>query len=235
MNFIKFSLGVALPLFMLTIFCCHISAEEIKRPVATGDVNETYEERFGQAEVLMKRGVALGREKKYHESVTELRKAIELIPDNGPLWYNLGMSLYNAGETAEARRAWQKTVSLRPDYADAWYMLGLLDEKSGRAADAIAAYARSSELKPGDGEAQAALIRECLRLARQKFAQLQKNDPALAQKLAGEFPGSVNPSSDPQKHPLADTEIPGTGKTFDEMLEIFKRIPFQRHQPQGQQ
>lgn len=145
------------------------------------------------------------------------------------------MSLYNNGETAEARRAWQKTVSLRPDYADAWYMLGLLDEKSGRAADAIAAYARSSELKPGDGAAQAALIRECLKLARQKFEQLQKTDPALAKKLAGEFPGNVNPSADPNKHPLADTEIPGTGKTFDEMLEIFKRTPFQRHQPKGRQ
>lgn len=234
MNIIKISLRAVLSILMLTL-CCNISAEEIKRPAVTGDVNETYEERFGRAEALMKQGVALGREKRYRESVDELRKAIELIPDNGPLWYNLGMSLYNNGEIAEARQAWQKTVSLRPDYSDAWYMLGLLDAKSGRAAEAIAAYARSSELKPGDGTAQAALIRECLKLARQKFELLQKIDPALAKKLAGEFPGTVSPSADPNKHPLADTEIPGTGKTFDEMLEIFKRIPFQRHQPKSRQ
>jgi tetratricopeptide (TPR) repeat protein len=181
----------------------------------------------------MKRGVALGREKKYRESVVELKMAIELIPDNGPLWYNLGMSLYNADETAEARAAWQKTVSLRPDYADAWYMLGMLAAREGRAADAIAAYAKSSELKPLDGEAQSALIRECLKLARQSFEQLQKTDSGRAKKLAGEFGGGATPSIDQGKHPLADTVIPGTGKTFDEMLEIFKRTPFQRQQPTG--
>jgi len=193
----------------------------------------SYEQRFSRAEELMKRGVALGREKKYVESAEELRKAIELIPDNGPLWYNLGMSLYNGGESAAARRAWQKTVELRPDYADAWYMLGLLDAKEGKSADAIAAYAKSSELKPQDGEAQAALIKECLKLARSKYQQLQQTDPDRAKKLAGEFPGNVSPAVGTGKHPLADTEIPGTGKTFDELLEIFKHTPFQRSQPKG--
>ena len=200
---------------------------------AAKDAPESYEQRFAEAEGLMKRGVALGREKKYAESAAELRKAIELIPDNGPLWYNLGMSLYNGGETAVARRAWQKTVELRPDYADAWYMLGMLDAKEGRSAEAIAAYAKSSELKPQDGEAQAALVRECLKLARRKYEQLQQSDPARAKKLAGEFPGNASPALGSGKHPLADTEIPGTGKTFDELLEIFKHTPFQRTQPKS--
>jgi len=233
MNSIRLSSGAILPMLMLIVFCCSIFAQDVQLPDTATKSTETYEQRFARAEKLMKRGVALGREKKYRESVVELKKAIELIPDNGPLWYNLGMSLYNGGETAEARTAWQKTVSLRPDYADAWYMLGMLAAKEGRTADAITAYAKSSELKPLDGEAQSALIRECLKLARQNFEQLQKTDPARAKKLAGEFGGGATPSMGQGKHPLADTVIPGTGKTFDEMLEIFKRTPFQRQQSTG--
>ncbi len=214
--------------YAIAILICYNSAALCTEKSPFASKHETYEQRFAEAEKLMKRGVALGREKKYSESVGELKKAIELIPDNGPLWYNLGMSLYNGGETAAARRAWEKTVELRPDYADAWYMLGMLDAKEGRSAEAIAAYAKSSELKPQDGEAQAALVRECLKLARRKYEQLQRTDPARAKKLAGEFPGNASPALGSGKHPLADTEIPGTGKTFDELLEIFKHTPFQR-------
>jgi len=220
---------VILSLFYIYMSVCATHGGETEYNSAKG----AFEQRFAEAEKLMKSGVALGREKKYADSAAELRKAIELIPDNGPLWYNLGMSLYNGGETDAARRAWQKTVELRPDYADAWYMLGMLDAKEGRSAEAIAAYAKSSELKPQDGEAQAALVRECLKLARRKYEQLQRTDPARAKKLAGEFPGNVSPAIGSGKHPLADTEIPGTGKTFDELLEIFKRTPFQRTQPKS--
>lgn len=167
-------LSKAILMVSISLMVCDcIYADEGKEIPTTVFRNESYEQRFGRAEKLMKRGVALGREKKYAESAAELRKAIELIPDNGPLWYNLGMSLYNGGETDAARRAWQKTVELRPDYADAWYMLGMLDAKEGRSAEAIAAYAKSSELKPQDGEAQAALVIECLKLARRKYEQLQ--------------------------------------------------------------
>ncbi|MEW6713080.1 MAG: tetratricopeptide repeat protein [Candidatus Riflebacteria bacterium] len=188
---------------------------------------ETYEQRFSRAEELMKRGVALGRDKKYPESVIELKKAVELIPDNGPLWYNLGMSQYKSGDKSAARVSWQKTVSLRPDYTDAWYMLGMLEAGESRSTEAIVAYEKCLQAKPGDGEAREALIKECLKLARKNFEQLQKTDSARAKKLSGQFSDGLSPSTGENKHPLADTVIPGTGKTFDELLEIFKRTPFQ--------
>lgn len=208
--------------------------------LATGAKNstnasESYTERFDRAEILMKKGVALGRQKKYSESVAELKKAVELIPDNGPLLYNLGMSLYNAGDLGEARKAWQKTVSLRPDYADAWYMLGLLDAKEGNSADAISALIKCVELKPQENDAKAALIKECLKVARKNYEQLAKTDLARAKKLTCEFPTNSALSVSEGKHPLANTEIPGTGKTFDELLEIFKRIPFQPRTPSAHQ
>ncbi|MFZ5951764.1 MAG: tetratricopeptide repeat protein [Candidatus Rifleibacteriota bacterium] len=219
MNGYNRSAIIALTVFLNLAACCELHSE-----TTIPKSSEAYEQRFSRAEELMKKGVALGREKKYGESAAELRKAIELIPDNGPLWYNLGMSLYKGGEISSARNAWQKTVSLRPDYADAWYMLGMIDARENRAIDAIVAYEKSSKLKPQDGEALESLIKECLKFARKNFEQLQKIDPARAKKLAGDFTGGV-PSSDQNKHPLADTVIPGTGKTFDELLEIFKRTP----------
>lgn len=193
---------------------------------------DSYDVRFSMAEKLMKKGVALGREKKYEESVQVLREAVELIPDNAPLWYNLGLSLYHSGKAAEALEAWNKTVSIRPNYQDVWYMIGLARSKDGKSAEAIAAFSKNVEISPDDSQARASLIRECLRIAANNMNYLKKTDPVMSEKLAREFPGGLatpgTGAAGPNEHPLGNTEIPGMGKKFNELLEMFKKIPFQR-------
>ncbi|MBU1109338.1 MAG: tetratricopeptide repeat protein [Candidatus Riflebacteria bacterium] len=194
---------------------------------------ESYEVRFALAEKLMKKGVALGREKKHNESVKALREAIELIPDNATLWYNLGLSLYHSGKHAEALEAWDKTVNIRPDYRDVWHMIGLVRSKNGKSTEAIAAFTRGVETNPDDSDSRASLIRECLNVAKTNMEHLKKTDPAMAKKLTQEFPGDFAApgagATNAGEHPLGNTEIPGTGKNFNELLEIFKKIPFQRN------
>ncbi len=193
---------------------------------------DTYEIRFSMAEKLMKKGVALGREKRYEESVKVLREAVELIPDNAPLWYNLGLSMYHGGKPADALEAWNKTVSIRPDYPDVWYMIGLACSKTGKSTEAIAAFAKNVVICPDDSQSRASLIRECLRVAASNMKHLKKTDPAMSENLAREFSGGFaipgEGSSSQNEHPLGKTEIPGMGKDFNELLEIFKKIPFQK-------
>lgn len=193
---------------------------------------DSYDARFSMAEKLMKKGVALGREKKYDESVNVLREAVELIPDNAPLWYNLGLSLYHGGKPEKALEAWNNTVSIRPNYPDVWYMIGLVRSKTGKSAEAIAAFSKNVEISPDDSQARASLIRECYRVAANNMNYLKKADPAMSEKLAREFPGGFatpgTGAASQIEHPLGNTEIPGMGKNFNELLEIFKKIPFQR-------
>ncbi len=73
------------------------------------------------------------------------RRAVTLIPDDGPAWYNLGVALAYLGRETEAIPAYQKAIEIEPratyynDLADTFS--GLLDYEP-----AIAAYRQAIEL-----------------------------------------------------------------------------------------
>ena len=54
---------------------------------------------------------------------TLMEKAIELDPDNGILYYNLGVIYAEQGELALAKEKYSQAIKLIPDYVDAYLNL----------------------------------------------------------------------------------------------------------------
>lgn len=180
-----------------------------------------------QAEELMKQGVALGREKYFKKSIEKIAMAIELVPDNPELWYNLGLSYFNLSDYESAEKAWKKSIAFKSDHLDAHFNLGLIYSRQKKDLEAINAFAQCIQLNQDENAARSNLIKHCLKFAESNLQILQMKDPAKAQIFKNELSGLSNPQNVKGKHPLADQQIPGIGKNFQQLLEIFQKIPFQ--------
>src|ERR1700690_2116641 len=80
------------------------------------------------------------------------RQWIACQPPGTPLlfaaWFNLGVTLAGAGDTAGAVAAYQTALALRPDFHSAAVNLGTLLESLGRAEAALAIWGRA--LQPSE-------------------------------------------------------------------------------------
>jgi predicted O-linked N-acetylglucosamine transferase (SPINDLY family) len=54
--------------------------------------------------------------------------------------FNLGVTLSNLGELAEAETAYRAAIALKPDFVQAWFNLGTVMERLGRAQNALAVW-----------------------------------------------------------------------------------------------
>jgi arylsulfatase A-like enzyme/Flp pilus assembly protein TadD len=70
------------------------------------------------------------------------RKALELDAGLPLAWNDLGVALYQLGQTGDALDAWQRAVDLKPDLWDALWNLGLKAAENGRPRQARAALER---------------------------------------------------------------------------------------------
>ena len=78
--------------------------------------------------------------------------ALELTPDDGPNWFNLGFVRERAGRSRDAIAAFAEAVRLMPTLDRAWYGMGLAHARLGGHAEAAAAFAKSVELQPMNAE-----------------------------------------------------------------------------------
>lgn len=76
------------------------------------------------------------------------RRVVELTPDNGRGYYNLGAALQLMGQFDDARAAYLKAIELNPT-GDAYSNLGTLEYASGRYREAAEADEKAVALKPG--------------------------------------------------------------------------------------
>lgn len=91
---------------------------------------------------------ALGDEK---TAIVTWKKLLELAPDNGVAWANLGWSQYLTGEVKEAIASTQKAVELDETLFFAMANLGLYHLDLGQNTEAMAAYDKAVKaVKPGD-------------------------------------------------------------------------------------
>jgi tetratricopeptide (TPR) repeat protein len=60
-----------------------------------------------------------GGQKQPYKGIEELKKGIDVQPDNADLWYNLGGAYYTLNLFDSARKAWSTTLQIKPDYVDA--------------------------------------------------------------------------------------------------------------------
>src|SRR5574340_656887 len=86
------------------------------------------------------------------DSLSALRRAAELLPDDADAHYNLGNTLLTLGRLDEAEAGYRRALQLGPAHVDAYYNLGNRLRNLGRLDEAEASYRRALQLKPDYAE-----------------------------------------------------------------------------------
>jgi serine/threonine-protein kinase len=97
-------------------------------------------------------GWNLIRQEDWDGVVFASRKAIDLRPDNGQAYNQLGVGLEAKGQWEQAEAAYRKAVELKPEDALYHCNLGRLLDRRGRKDEADAAYESAARLAPEDAE-----------------------------------------------------------------------------------
>ena len=91
------------------------------------------------------------------ESQKSIQKAAELNPANaGMAYYNMGATLINRNQPAEAITFFKKAIELDPKYANAYYQLGLTYIGTGKMEEAAPVLQKYLELVPTGQDAETA-------------------------------------------------------------------------------
>ena len=102
-------------------------------------------------------GIALFKEGKIGDAISQYRDAIRLEPANFEPHYDLGSALAVKGQTDEAIFEFQKAIQLNPNYAAAHANLGTALAGKGQIENAINEFREAVRLEPDNAEFQYAL------------------------------------------------------------------------------
>jgi tetratricopeptide (TPR) repeat protein len=89
----------------------------------------------------------------YHDLITLYTRTLAKNPSCWMAHYNLGIALYDRGETDDAMTHYREAIALRPVYAEAHYNLARLLAEKREFADAIDHYEAALAINPSDAEA----------------------------------------------------------------------------------
>ena len=89
----------------------------------------------------------------YHDLISLYTDTLSKNPRCWMAHYNLGIALYDHGETDQAITHYREAVALRPSYAEAHYNLGRLLVEKGEFNDAIDHYEAALAINPADAQA----------------------------------------------------------------------------------
>jgi tetratricopeptide (TPR) repeat protein len=121
----------------------------------------------------------------WNAAVTNLRKAVELQPENALTRLNLGSALYLKGDAGEALEQFEAAVRLSPGLAKAHYSIGVLMEARGQDPRAIDEFSAAVKSDPGFVEARLQLADALRRVGRTAdalphYAHIIKTDPSAS-------------------------------------------------------
>ena len=124
------------------------------------------------------------------EAVTQLRKAIELAPNNAFSRLNLGTALFLTGDSRGALEQFEAAVRLSPQFAKAHYGIGVLMEAEGRDDEAMKRFSAAVQYEPADVDARLSLADALRRNGRleesmSQYDQVLKIDPGISQARFG--------------------------------------------------
>jgi tetratricopeptide (TPR) repeat protein len=87
------------------------------------------------------------------EAVAALRREVEITPDHGSAWYNLGIALARQGKLNEAVAAYRRQVGITPDHGNAWNNLGVALARQDELDEAVAAFQQQVRVTPDHRQA----------------------------------------------------------------------------------
>ncbi len=88
----------------------------------------------------------------FADAAAGFRAVIDMHPDVGELYVNLGAALRGDGKLAAAEDAYRSAIDKTPKSALAWFNLANLLRDFGRRDEALAAYRKADALQPGTAE-----------------------------------------------------------------------------------
>lgn len=88
-------------------------------------------------------GIALAKNGKIEEAVSEYRKALSIYPNEFNIQFNLGTALHNLGKIDEAISELQKAITINPNFFDGYYNLGNIFFKLGKYEEAVSNYRKA--------------------------------------------------------------------------------------------
>ncbi len=113
---------------------------------------------WNEAERHVDRALEMYERGRWAEAEAELRKALEIDPDQGDWHYNLGVTLERSGRFAEALASYEQASRLLPDALDARVSAGVACVQLGRWGDAASWLETALDLDETCEGAWAALI-----------------------------------------------------------------------------
>ncbi len=137
------------------------------------------------AELHLRLGLILRREKKYQESLDEIKAALSIDPGLPGGNYLLGLLHLEQGEIPAARKSFRETLSRGEEKARAAYALGYLERREGHPSEAIRYYQQSLQVNPDQFQVHLALANifyeeDALEPARDHFSFLSRKQPEVA-------------------------------------------------------
>ena len=93
-------------------------------------------------------GAVLKHKGRISESLSALRKSVNLEPRDAEAHSNLGNTLKELGSLDQAEASYNQAIALKPDFAEAHYNLGIILHTLGRLDEAEVSYKQAIKLKP---------------------------------------------------------------------------------------
>lgn len=98
----------------------------------------------------LKQGTEYYKRMQFEKSIECYENAISIRPDNFKVYYNLSVTLDEAGRSEEAIHTLKKVIELKPDFIDAYNNLGILLSSCYKYTEAIDIYKKALEMNHND-------------------------------------------------------------------------------------
>jgi tetratricopeptide (TPR) repeat protein len=110
--------------------------------------SEALRENPRSVKALAGTGIIYYNRQEYGDAEQQLKRALEIEPDNDALLNNLGALYLMQQKNDEAIRLFQRSLRKNPNQPEAHFNLGLIYERMGRKMDALAAYRKALKVNP---------------------------------------------------------------------------------------
>src|SRR5437868_1636182 len=105
----------------------------------------------------MTAAINAGKRKDYATTLAILHKILEVDPNNGVVYANIGNALNALDRLEEAEAALKKAIALVPQNPRAYQALAQVLLKQNRVEEAVAAHSRALQVAPNDPEVHGSL------------------------------------------------------------------------------